>query len=91
MRLKIYSHFEGDVWEGDVPELDSIEEYDEVERDSVVNEHIFRLFNRVDEGDNERLEAWGYRLPSLSVGDVIEYDGRAWKVDDFGFQGIPTP
>jgi hypothetical protein len=91
MRLKIYSHFKDQVWEGEVPELDSIEEYDEVERDAVINERVFRLFNRVDDEDNERLEAWGYRLPSLSVGDVIEYDGQAWKVDDFGFQRIPTP
>ena len=29
------------------------------------------LFNRVDEGDHERMEAMGYMMPSLSVGDFV--------------------
>jgi hypothetical protein len=47
---------------------------------------IFRLFNRVEEADCERLAALGYELPSLSVGDLIELDGHTWRVAPVGFQ-----
>jgi hypothetical protein len=50
-----------------------------------VNEILFRFFNRVDEGDGERLEQLGYRLPSLSVGDVVAWGGRRYLVEVVGF------
>lgn len=66
------------LWTGSVPA-------DENADPDVVNEQIFRMFNRVDEADNERLEKWGYRLPSLSVGDVITWNGVAYEVASVGF------
>ena len=50
------------IWSGRVPNGDP--------------EAIFRFFNRVDAADAERLRAIGYRLPSLSVGDIISYTGK---------------
>lgn len=51
-------------------------------------EDIFRLFNRVDEEDSVRLMEMDYRLPSLSVGDVVSYDGTCKIVADHGFEDI---
>ena len=53
-----------------------------------VNEHIFRMFNRVDEEDTVYLEEIGYDLPSLSVGDVIVYGGNAFIVKTTGFTEV---
>lgn len=52
---------------------------------------IFRAFNRVDDDDSARLVALGYRLPSLSVGDVITLPGDPpahHLVAPFGFHEI---
>lgn len=65
------------VWHGDVDV--------EAEKPEDINERIFRLFNRVSLEDNDRLEAMGYTLPSLSVGDVIIHSGEAWTVAPLGF------
>jgi hypothetical protein len=51
---------------------------------------IFRAFNRVDYGDGERLEALGYRLPSLSVGDEVTIDGATFRVEPVGFERIDS-
>lgn len=60
-------------------------------------ERAFRLFNRVDDADGERLESWGYRLPSMSVGDCVSLTppgkklGEAtehWIVMPFGFSRL---
>ena len=51
-------------------------------------EQIFRLFNRVDFADGERLEALGYRLPSLSEGDEVTLDGETWEVSILGFRRV---
>lgn len=53
-------------------------------------ESIFRLFNRVDRGDAERLERMGYNLPSLSVGDVVEIGDRRWEVAGMGFEELES-
>lgn len=62
------------TWEGEVPEMDM--------------EGIFRYFNRVEAGDGIRLEQIGYKLPSLSVGDIITVstERRAtYRVEPVGF------
>lgn len=51
-------------------------------------EDIFRIFNRVDDEDCERLDEIGYHLPSLSVGDVVSYDGTYKIVAFAGFKDI---
>ena len=48
-------------------------------------ERIFRLLNRVDEGDHERMAALGYVLPSLSVGDFVSFGGTTYRCDSVGF------
>lgn len=56
-----------------------------------VNETLYRIFNRVDEADTQRLEALEYRLPSLSPGDVIAWDKHAYRVLAIGFERLePT-
>lgn len=56
--------------------------------DAEINERIFRFFNRVDSLDEEKLEAVGYRLPSLSVGDIVTWGGKAFRVEGHGFSCI---
>jgi hypothetical protein len=65
------------VWTGDVPVMDL--------------GHVFRFFNRVDEADADRLEALGYRLPSLSVDDLVTIGGTTWKVAPCGFEEVSPP
>src|SRR5215472_5429647 len=91
MKVKITSHFpdeEGnarDPWEGDVPNdlLDRSSNY-------AVNNSLFRLFNRVEWEDGERLEEWGYRLPSLSMGDRIEHSGLVWVIEGTGYSLVSS-
>jgi hypothetical protein len=71
MKISIWSHFRGQTWTGEIPQS--------------TNGEIFRLFNRVDVEDAERLSVWNYTLPSLSVGDTISYDGRTFAVEGVGF------
>lgn len=52
--------------------------------------NVFRRTNRVDEEDVKRLDAAGYDLPSLSVGDIVIVDNTegvrvAYSVEMFGF------
>lgn len=82
MEVTIYSHFENQTWTGDVP--------DDMLDHPNPNESLFRLFNVVDEGDARRLEEWGYHLPSLSVGDRIEYGKLVWEVGSTGFKLVST-
>jgi hypothetical protein len=75
--LVIYSKLAGETWQGtiggeDEPDL----------------ELIFRAFNRVDEGDAERLEAIGYRLPSLSVGDIVGTGDKWFRCESAGWSEI---
>jgi hypothetical protein len=53
-----------------------------------MNNALFRFFNRVDEEDGDRLEAIGYRLPSLSVGDLLHWGSKTWRVAGSGFEQI---
>lgn len=53
-----------------------------------VNEALFRYFNRVDEGDNDRLHDIGYDLPSLSVGDLLHWGGKTHRVAGIGFDQV---
>jgi hypothetical protein len=53
-----------------------------------VLEDIFRAFNRVTSEDCERLDAIGYKLPSLSVGDTVILDQKVYEVKNLGFEEI---
>lgn len=66
-----------ETWEGYVPDTEAGN-----------LEQIFRFFNRVDFGDGERLEEIGYTLPSLSVGDVVEWHGKRYRVEPVGWVEI---
>ncbi len=84
MRVAVWSHWRGEWWTGDV-ELDlPIGDASETTAGQV-NEALFVFFNRVDDVDHERLEACGYRLPSLSVGDRLTWSGRVFEVMPVGF------
>lgn len=52
---------------------------------------LFRTFNRVDDEDYDRLDRIGYKLPSLSVGDLITVDGVTSRVDSLGFTKVSDP
>jgi hypothetical protein len=58
----VWSHFTGETWSGEL-ELPAAPD--------AALERVYRLLNRVSGGDAQRLEAIGYRLPSLSVGDIV--------------------
>lgn len=73
------------TWKGDVPDLDKLKMLDYPIDDARLD-FCFRCFNRVNEADGERLETMGYRLPSLSVGDYIAFDGKCWQVRGLGFK-----
>ena len=55
-----------------------------------INGFLFRYFNRVDDDDHDKLEAIGYRLPSLSVGDVLYWDCKAYRVAGIGFEHLTS-
>lgn len=72
-----------------------VETADEKWRQTILH-ILFRLFNRVDDSDVDRLIQWRYYLPSLSVGDYITLwptggmDDRTctYAVQPFGFEKI---
>lgn len=74
------------TWEGIVPMPEN------VVTDEEICEAVFRLFNRVDQADADRLEEWGYRLPSLSVGDIVGIDRGPYfdlhRVESAGFKRV---
>jgi hypothetical protein len=84
MKIKIESHFRDEEWEGEIPDQrpeNSTETY---------LEFIFRYFNRVDPGDDERLERIGYKLPSLTAGDtVVLENGERWFCLTVGWMRVP--
>jgi hypothetical protein len=53
-----------------------------------MNEAIFRFFNRVDDSDCARLEAIGYRLPSLSAGDLVTVETVTFLVATSAFERV---
>jgi hypothetical protein len=52
---------------------------------------VYRFFNRVDEADSARLAALGYRLPSLSVGDLVTIGTATFQVVNLGFEPVAVP
>jgi hypothetical protein len=78
LNVRIESHWRGgQAWAGQIPDPPE---------DSDVLGYVWRYFNRVDDGDEARLAAIGYDLPSLSVDDVVELDGGLrFRVAMLGF------
>jgi hypothetical protein len=66
------------TWTGDV----AVSRHAEPDQ---INERLFRMFNRVDESDARYLQARGYDLPSLSVGDYLHWESQTWRVEGSGF------
>lgn len=84
MKVIIESHWGNESWSGNI-------DLDEPAKDSeALLEDIFRFFNRVFAADNERLERIGYRLPSLSVDDVVELPDREerWICRSVGWEQV---
>jgi len=77
------------VWIGDVTQEDLAEA---IRRDPLdegeVNEALFRFFNRVDDPDVDRLAEVGFELPSLSVGDLLHWGSKTFRVAGSGFEQI---
>ena len=78
------------LWHGEIEPADLTEVTGGLDGidEAATNEALFRFFNRVDERDNDRLEAIGYRLPSLSVGDLLHWGSRSFRVAGSGFECI---
>jgi hypothetical protein len=53
-------------------------------------EQIFRLFNRVNDADCERLMATGYTLPSLSAGDIVTIDNEPYLCANIGWIAVDS-
>jgi hypothetical protein len=83
LNVSIWSHWRDETWTGKIPAADTTDEMG-------ILEHVFRFFNRVDEGDNSRLASIGYELPSLSVLDQATIDNRTWLCADSGWEEIPA-
>lgn len=77
-RVAIWSSLVDETWDGDL-DLAGLTAAQALER-------VFRAFNRVDDGDHERMLALGYALPSLSVGDVVTIDGVRWRCAPVGWE-----
>lgn len=82
------------LWSGEIDAIDLVKIFghgvttDERIDEDRFNNALFRFFNCVDDGDEERLEAIGYRLPSLSVGDLLHWGSKTWRVAGVGFEAI---
>jgi hypothetical protein len=85
--LVIWSHFKDQTWAGRV-EIAFPPSESNVTTPEAVNERIFDLFNVKDEEDIEFLKSIGYDLPSLSVGDVVTWGDRSWRVATVGFKDV---
>jgi hypothetical protein len=72
-----YDPMRATEWSGDLPALSP--------------EEAFRFFNRVTESDSDRLEALGYRLPSMSVGDLLTIGTETWQCASVGFVKVDPP
>ena len=83
----------GTTWRGEFPVGHSGHDGETLER-------IFRFLNRVEDGDHERMEAVGYTMPSLSVGDYVTLHldepgplgpiprPQTWRVASVGFEKV---
>lgn len=72
----------GPEWTGEVS--------DEKGTPEQILEKLFRAFNRVDDVDCRRLASWGYKLPSLSSGDVVTLKGKHYLCASAGWKEL-TP
>lgn len=67
----------GMSWRGEVPlSLLGLTDPDRVDTDAV-NDRLWVIFNRTDPAATDAL---GYRLPSLSVGDLLAWGGVTYRV-----------
>src|SRR3954451_19528413 len=73
----------GPEWSGEISDTYSMGPSDEA------LERIFRHFNRVTDEDAERLQRMDYKLPSLSVGDIVTMEGTHYLVCGMGFKAVP--
>ena len=75
------------LWHGDVelPEGAHLRPREEWS-DEAINEYLFRYFNRVDEEDGDRLKDADFELPSMSVGDLLHWGSKTWRVSGTGFE-----
>ena len=53
---------------------------------SAILDIVFRLFNRVDDDDVQRLRYIGYNLPSLTAGDLVTFAGNTWRCASVGWE-----
>jgi hypothetical protein len=81
MKLGIWSHWHGGLWNGEIP--------DAPEGTEAALEYVFRFFNRLDGADEERLRAIGYGLPSLSAGDIVTLGEDRWRCLATGWEQLP--
>jgi hypothetical protein len=78
----------GFLWSGEIP-VEWLPPNAAAADFEAVNESLFRYFNRVEEDDARRLEAIGYLLPSLRLGDLVGYGDRVFRIAAFGFEPMP--
>lgn len=90
--ITIVSTMTGKTWEGELPHnvaLDVAAGHTAREAGATCGlESIFRLFNRVNFEDTQRLEQMGYELPSLSGGDFVQVDGQWWLCASSGWKRV---
>ena len=74
MRVEVFSMMSaisgsphGTTWRGEIP--NELLGHGNAGQNTL--EQIFRLLNRVEQDDTDRMQRWGYELPSLSVGDFV--------------------
>lgn len=72
--IKIMSVFTGDTFNGQV-------DTDDLDK-------IFRMFNLVDDADAVRLHKMGYRLPSMSAGDIVWLDDQPYICASTGWDKL---
>lgn len=54
-------------------------------------EDLYRMFNRVTQADSDRLEALGYFMPSMSVGDIVTLGSTTYQCASVGFVPLDPP
>lgn len=82
-RVTIYSHMAALVNESAPREYPTTMWSGSLQTDDL--DVLFRAFNRVDDADVGRLERIGYRLPSLSSGDLVRVGAQLWRCAPVGW------
>jgi hypothetical protein len=90
MIAAISEHRSQITWRGEIPfaELCQLIPPGQTPNRESLNAAIFRFFNRVEDEDSARLERLGYRLPSLSAGDLFTVEGVAFVVAGIGSERV---